>query len=341
MKKFLLALFMLIASISYGQGISFYPPVDGRHYPMTDGRASVSFVEWAGPDYGVEYYYVKLIYPSGYSDGWEECDGSGGWVFTQPGRYILQPAMYAVINGQAGGQLNMYYGSSISIYVDAPPPPPPPLAVSISGPTSLGIDVNGTWTATASGGSPSYSYQWYYEYPSNGGAGPALSGNAIKPNLPPSGTWYSIGSDSPTLTTAFYATIYLECIVTDATKASASNSITVDIGSSSAVAEQNSSDATNKVLLKEELPTSYAMEQNYPNPFNPSTVINYQLPQAGFVTLKVYDILGNEVKTLVNEFKSAGKYSTNFGASNLASGIYIYQLKSGSYISIKKMILAK
>ena len=107
------------------------------------------------------------------------------------------------------------------------------------------------------------------------------------------------------------------------------------------MAEQKSSDATNKVLLKEELPTSYAMEQNYPNPFNPSTVINYQLPQAGFVTLKVYDILGNEVKTLVNEFKSAGKYSTNFGASNLASGIYIYQLKSGSYISIKKMILAK
>jgi|GEM_PF-3473252 len=88
-------------------------------------------------------------------------------------------------------------------------------------------------------------------------------------------------------------------------------------------------------------PTSYSLLQNYPNPFNPTTMISYQVPNDGFVTLKIYDMLGREVKTLVNEFKSQGKYSVTFDASHLASGVYFYQLKSGNYASIKKMILLK
>jgi len=83
--------------------------------------------------------------------------------------------------------------------------------------------------------------------------------------------------------------------------------------------------------------TSYDISQNYPNPFNPSTTIRYQIPQDGMVTLKVYDILGREVKTLVNEVKTKGRYEVNFDASNLASGLYIYEIKSGSYKASKKM----
>ena len=90
-----------------------------------------------------------------------------------------------------------------------------------------------------------------------------------------------------------------------------------------------------------EMVKSYALEQNYPNPFNPTTIINYQIPKDGFVTVKVFDSLGREVKTLVNEFKSQGKYSVNFDATHLASGVYFYQLKSGNYTSIKKMVLLK
>ena len=86
---------------------------------------------------------------------------------------------------------------------------------------------------------------------------------------------------------------------------------------------------------------SYGMEQNYPNPFNPNTTIKFQLPADGFVTLKVYDILGNEVTTLVNEQKVAGKYEVNFSASSLASGVYIYKIQAGSFNSSKKMILIK
>jgi hypothetical protein len=89
------------------------------------------------------------------------------------------------------------------------------------------------------------------------------------------------------------------------------------------------------------LPGQYELYQNFPNPFNPGTIINYQIPNSGIVTLKVYDILGREIKTLVNEFKSRGNYSVNFDAGSLSSGVYFYQLKSGGYSSIKKMVLLK
>jgi photosystem II stability/assembly factor-like uncharacterized protein len=88
-------------------------------------------------------------------------------------------------------------------------------------------------------------------------------------------------------------------------------------------------------------PTKFSLEQNYPNPFNPSTTIRYQIPQDGIVTLKIYNILGSEVATLVNEEKVAGKYEVNFNASSLASGVYVYKIQSGSFIKSKKMILIK
>jgi len=88
-------------------------------------------------------------------------------------------------------------------------------------------------------------------------------------------------------------------------------------------------------------PDRFDLSQNYPNPFNPVTVINYQLPVNSFVTLKVYNVLGNEVKTLVNENQDAGTYKIDFKGSNLASGMYIYKLTAGSFTSTKKMMLLK
>ncbi len=98
----------------------------------------------------------------------------------------------------------------------------------------------------------------------------------------------------------------------------------------------------NKILYTgNEVPTTYELSQNFPNPFNPVTTINYQLPQNGSVTLKIYDILGKEVATLVNEQKNQGRYSVNFDASKLASGVYIYRLQVNDYVSSKKMLLLK
>ena len=86
----------------------------------------------------------------------------------------------------------------------------------------------------------------------------------------------------------------------------------------------------------------FVLHQNYPNPFNPSTSIQYYVPELSFVTLKVYDVLGNEIETLVNEEKSVGNYKAEFlGISGAASGIYFYQLKAGNYIKTKKMVLLK
>ncbi len=91
------------------------------------------------------------------------------------------------------------------------------------------------------------------------------------------------------------------------------------------------------------IPTEYRLEQNYPNPFNPSTIISYQLPKAGNVTLKVYDVLGNEIATLVDEYRNAGSYDVQFTMNNvqLSSGIYFYQLKAGEFVETMKMILLK
>jgi len=90
------------------------------------------------------------------------------------------------------------------------------------------------------------------------------------------------------------------------------------------------------------IPGKFALEQNYPNPFNPATVISYQLSAFSKVTLKVYDILGNEVTTLVNEEKPAGKYEAIFNGDELSSGVYFYQLTVGSYFSsVKKLLLMK
>lgn len=88
-------------------------------------------------------------------------------------------------------------------------------------------------------------------------------------------------------------------------------------------------------------PTEYRLHQNYPNPFNPGTTIQYQIPEAGFVTLKVYDLLGNEVAELVNAEKEPGYYEVKFNADKLASGVYLYKLQAGSFSQTKKFSLLK
>ena len=90
-----------------------------------------------------------------------------------------------------------------------------------------------------------------------------------------------------------------------------------------------------------ESPVDFSLSQNYPNPFNPSSTIQFQIPNSSFVNLKVYDVLGNEVATILNEAKLAGSHTVEFDASQLSSGIYYYQLKTGDFVQTKKMTLIK
>jgi len=89
------------------------------------------------------------------------------------------------------------------------------------------------------------------------------------------------------------------------------------------------------------IPEQYLLSQNYPNPFNPETIINWQVPVAGHTTLKIYDLLGNEVATLVDEFQPAGKYEMKFNGSSLSSGVYFYRLQSDSFVETRKMVYLK
>lgn len=106
---------------------------------------------------------------------------------------------------------------------------------------------------------------------------------------------------------------------------------------------------TTKVERETNTVAAFSLEQNFPNPFNPTTVISWQLAVSSYVTLKVYDLLGNKIATLVNEEQSQGKYSVIFDATNnqqlttnsLPSGIYFYQLRTDKFIETKKFVLAK
>lgn len=92
---------------------------------------------------------------------------------------------------------------------------------------------------------------------------------------------------------------------------------------------------------KNNIPLAFELEQNYPNPFNPSTTIKYTIPTSGHVTLKVFDMLGREVTTLVNESKPTGEYEIEFDAANLTSGVYFYQLKTSSSVITKKLMVVR
>ncbi|MCP5061213.1 MAG: T9SS type A sorting domain-containing protein [Ignavibacteriae bacterium] len=89
------------------------------------------------------------------------------------------------------------------------------------------------------------------------------------------------------------------------------------------------------------IPIEYSLSQNYPNPFNPSTAIRYTIPSNEFVTLKIYNILGSEITTLVNQKQASGSYEVLFNTTDLPSGIYFYQISTSSFTQVKKMLLLK
>ena len=89
------------------------------------------------------------------------------------------------------------------------------------------------------------------------------------------------------------------------------------------------------------MPQTYYLSQNYPNPFNPTTSIKFTIPESGRIKVKIFDVLGNEVRTLLDETRSPGTYEINFDASGLSSGVYFYSMESGKFHSVRKMILMK
>ncbi len=139
-------------------------------------------------------------------------------------------------------------------------------------------------------------------------------------------TWYRDTLLSTNMNSIFFVTPYLGWAVGD-----------------SGVVYKTTSGGNTSVINTSEIPDKYSLSQNYPNPFNPSTKINYEIKSPGFVSLKVFDLLGKEVATLVNEKQNAGSYAVDFNSSefNLPSGIYFYTLNAGEFKETKKMVLVK
>jgi len=235
--------------------------------------------------------------------------------------------------------------------------PKPITGASIFGTFYMYTEGVGRWSAQPLNGIAPFTYNWQI-YKIGDLSELSLKGGPIIEAAPPS-TWISIGDNSPTLTmnpptNGDYRDFKLRCIVKDATNTYKTSNehyvyvhnspppqslqmsgLNLDMQESLFKSSENS-----KTEIKS-LPEEYSLDQNYPNPFNPSTTITYSIPQNEFVTLKVYDILGKEITILVNETKSAGKYSVEFDASNLPSGTYIYKLNAGDYSISKKMSFVK
>jgi Secretion system C-terminal sorting domain len=187
------------------------------------------------------------------------------------------------------------------------------LGTYISGPGYLYKGQTGTYDSNPSGGSGNRSYQWYKK-------------------LDGSPTWYTRGTSQTQqermITTAF--TLKVE-VIDNVYNKTATDTIYVTYG---ALSGEDSTDGSNNSGRITNL-------MNYPNPFNPQTTISYKLPAETQVTLKVYDLFGREVATLVEAWQSAGEHKISFDASHLTSGVYWYRLQAGATSHVKKMILAK
>ena len=336
---FLLFCVFLFPSFVNGANVYFdYPSPNSSFQMNCDGTKGINYhIRTVSAFFNVDWYGARVQYPDGHWGAWDNGQ-SGGWVFSQLGTYQIEGAVHVVADLDNPPHYDYYMYSEIKPFylVDTSP------TVSISGPTIIEWGQNYTWTASASNGNPSYSYQWYnlfgiIEGPMN-----------IIPNLPPRNVWLPIGTNSFSLTHSFplYPNINLKCVITDNCQLHATSNILElnSSGDSRILKSQQDIQNCNSINLQDNtdvLSSDYYLWQNSPNPFNPSTVIEYQLPENGFVILRIIDILGREVETLVNENKSKGRYSVTFNALNLNSGIYFYQLNTSNFTSIKKMILLK
>lgn len=213
-------------------------------------------------------------------------------------------------------------------------------SVVLNGSYYLYAESIGRWWVVTQNGKPPLHYQWQIKYY-----------DLVK--ALPSNQWVSIGTDSPEFSMPHnpndLRNFSLRCRVTDGfgTVIMSNERLVyvVDYTPEGGSANNNFTESlskSNTELTNENfIPSNYELLQNYPNPFNPSTTISFAIPEMNVVTLKVYDVLGKEVATLVNETKPAGYYDILFDASNLPSGLYIYKITSGNFATVKKMLLIK
>jgi len=205
-----------------------------------------------------------------------------------------------------------------------------------------GLDVNGNFTWADHGSGPGYDYPTSISYnPANGISvcGVTTGGFSIG-----SSTFVGDATDDIFIANYFNTGILKNVIYTGGLGEERVFDVYLDDNNSGFIVGSfsGSMEISDTTIIALTTSTDlYIANQNYPNPFNPNTKIKYQIPELSFINIKVYDVLGNEVATLVKDEKPAGEYEVEFKGDGLTSGIYFYQIKAGDFIQTKKMILIK
>lgn len=203
------------------------------------------------------------------------------------------------------------------------------MTVNMTGPASLLPNQSGTWNVSASGGVPPYTYAWSYYKPCiSGGVGAA-----------PCGSWFDMYNSSNSLSRYDTQDFELKCLVTDAVNQTSATSLYVTVSSIQPSYHENSTQELHS--YETETPTSFVLYQNYPNPFNPTTTIKFSLPTSDYVSINIYNTIGQLVETLANKNFQSGYHTLDFNASNLPSGIYFYRIQTGNEVITKQMTLVK
>lgn len=318
MKKLFLLLYVAFSSLLYSANVYFDYPLNGStYYSGSSGTAGVNYhIHTVSLYFGIDWYGARIQYPNGSWSSWQDGQ-SGGWALTTAGTYLIEGKVHVYYD--AGGGSNYYMTSDqiyFYVYDNYAPTSPQNLSVSQGSNNNPRLD----WSAN------SESDLSYYE---------------IWRKVHETGDiWQSIGTTSNTYYVDedyYYAPGAGNFGLTYRVRAKDVNNNYSSY--SSEVSTRGEEIGKKSVIANSQF--DFVLQQNYPNPFNPTTKVSYSIKEEGLVTLKVYDVLGNEVAVLVNEEKEAGVHSIVFDSGKLASGIYIYKIRFKNKVESKRMILMK
>ncbi len=326
MKKIFFILFLTVTSLAYSANVYFdydpsdHQPLDGlSYYSQSYGRACMSYhILTVSSFFVVDSYCAKVQYPDGHWSDWQ-CSQSGGWCFTQAGTYHIEGCVHVVYD--MNGQNNYYmYSNILTFYVIDNLVPATTQNLSIGANPGNNL-VKLTWTANSE-----YDLSLYeiWREVDEFGTGYVSLATTTNTSYVDQEMYYAPGAG----------------LVNSRYKVRALDINSNYSGYSSEVSSRT--EPMNKQSFMNINASNYDYDlKNFPNPFNPQTNITYSIKETGLIQLKVYNMLGKEIVTLVNEDKNPGIYSVSFDGTNLPSGIYICTMKADNNTKNQKLLLMK
>lgn len=321
--KRVLFFIVFMSSVLYGQGI--YLDLDIEHIGQ-DGWGQINYNFYTDNCTYVQYdynYKARIQYPNGNWSDWNYSE-IGGWWINKAGTYKIHGDAWAY-DSCLGGAPNWRHTTTITIQITDNYAPAIPQNLQAS--QSQNNHPLLTWNANTEGDMSHYEI---WKKGGNEGGDWHLKATSSGNSYEDPDETVVTGGKQANEGTAYYK---IKAVDINGNKSSFSSQVEIRVGL----------DPLSKIGLSKSGNSieEYMLLQNYPNPFNPSTSITFQIKEKGFVSLKVYNVLGKLVLDLINETKEAGEYSVTFDASDLPSGVYIYSLIVNDFVQNRKMTLMK